>query len=355
MKTKLKPLLSSLAYVGSAIKTKTTLPILSHVKLEVDNGRLTLSGASLDVFMTSVIDCEGELAPCCIKHSALIAILSHALGEDVKMTLQGEDKLKIQVGKSITFLHVMSPEEFVPVPVEGKTVAVHSMILSDALRATHWAAADAKAGRPPMEYVTIDMTAKRLRCYAGNGYVMASFREQCICGDEVLMVHSDFCVTLANALMSKDAYLWASPRHIGVTTPAGMVVVKKSEHPRPAFEAVIKIVEKKAEGATLKLESLKQICSSVRALSDNPAEVPRIQIDIKNKLVSAVGKGNLGSQQDEFEWDGNYSATMILNANYIATALNHLKADKVTVHVTEAASVWNAGPLTLAISQLRTL
>ncbi len=50
-------LLKSLNHVHRVVERRNTIPILANLMIEVDNGRLTLTGSDLDVEITTTIAC----------------------------------------------------------------------------------------------------------------------------------------------------------------------------------------------------------------------------------------------------------------------------------------------------------
>ncbi len=353
MKIKTKPFLSSLDLVGRAIKDKTTLPILSHVWLGSDSSVLTLKGSSLEVFMQSRVDCDGELPPVCVKHAALVEIVRRAESDALDLSMTEGGMMLVKAGKSVFRLHTLPADGFPADPATGPSIAAPAKALSNGLRATAWAVISPKSGRPPLENVIVDLGAARLRCYAGNGYVLASYQEGCICTDQILTVPGVHALKMADALLCEGAFLWVTPSHVGVETKFSQLAIQRSEHPVPAFEQVISEMEKPGLNALLSLEKLKALCSKASLLSDNKAEIPRIKITISNGLVELVGSGNNGDLEDSFEWVGDCSTTIHLNADYLLSALRHLQGDNVTVQGGTRLSVWGDGSLTIGMAQLK--
>lgn len=351
MKVRVKPFWSALTYVGQAIKDSAPLPVLSHVRLVAEGGTLTMTATGLDIWIQNQVECDGDLEPICVQHSALSAILKLTTEELAEIELS-KDKLVVKLGKSVFRLNTLDAGEFPSDPKVGPSIAAPASALSAGLRAVAWAIAKPGQKRPALENVVLDLNAKRVRCFAGNGYSLASFREECICADEVLTVPGIHAIKIADTLMSEGAFLWASPNYIGVETKHSTIAVKRSEEKVPALDCIIEEMEKPVSNALLSLSDLKAACAKASLLDSTKDGIARIKICIAPGLVEFSGTGNIGDFQDSFEWTGDYSGTIKLNSEYLSSALRHFKAEQISVSIQPTVSVWSDGLLTVGIAQL---
>jgi len=338
--------------VGAAIKDKSPLPILTHCKLRTFGDLLEAEASSLDLFMQSRVECEGKLEPVCVKHAALLPIVAASTCEEVELEL-AKDKLIVKAGKSVFRLNTLDAAEFPPMPSHAVNFNVPQKSLSEALRATAWSVISSKANRPELENVILKLGDGLCRAFAGNGYSLAAYKEECQCQDLVLAVPGAHAVKLANALLCTGATFWVSENYCGVTTGFTHMAVKLTEQKIPAFDQVIKAMEKPAPNAMLKLEDLKAIASKTKLLSDNVAEIPIVKLTISKGKVEIEGAGNIGDFTDSFEWSGDHEASFRLNAGYLTATLKHLIGETVSVHATEFISVWSDGLRTIGLARIK--
>lgn len=75
MKIKRSDLLDCLRYVEPVLKTRTTLPVLSMVRMGATGGVLTVEAFSLEVYAKATVACDGDLPPCCVLSRKLTPLL----------------------------------------------------------------------------------------------------------------------------------------------------------------------------------------------------------------------------------------------------------------------------------------
>lgn len=101
--------------VRTVVASKSALPILSHMLLEAEEGRLRLAATDLKVSIECMVDCNvakaGALTVPCHRLGAVLGELPNA---DVKLELMQNNVVGLECGKIRTKLFSMSPEEFPP-------------------------------------------------------------------------------------------------------------------------------------------------------------------------------------------------------------------------------------------------
>lgn len=348
-----KSLIAALVSCGQAIKTRTTLPILTSVLLEQDGNNLRLRTTSLDVWSTQQVPSAGELDPCCVSHDTLLSILKLGSTEEVELLL--DSKLMVKLGKSVTRLPVQPANEFPAAPDMGKGLAVNAIDLADALEATAWAVCDAKANRPNMENVIIAMSANELLVLAGNGYVLARHQRATICSKAACNVPGAHCRALAQALRETGGVPMLSAKHLSAVHDSGSVSVLLSEQSKPAFEAVLAKMEEATQCVVLPVAPMLSACEQVIALCGD-AELPRLDIAIGNTVAGtnahmrSIGKS--GDYSDSFELKEPADGEIRIDAKNLKAILTRVSGDTVKVRLHDNGTLWEQGDLTMAASQL---
>ncbi len=109
-------LLDAVNKVKTVVSAKSALPILSHILLEAEKGRLRLSATDLKVSIECSVDCEVKKAgSLTVSSQRLASILSELPDADIALELGESNVIRLECGKIHTRLFSMSPEEFPPI------------------------------------------------------------------------------------------------------------------------------------------------------------------------------------------------------------------------------------------------
>lgn len=160
MKIKREDLQGVLRRVAPMVKGRTTMPILSCVKVWSLNGGLHATAMDGNVFVEASCNCQGELEPMCVAPNPLLALSGY--GPDTLDLSIEKGRLNVKCA-SMASLSVQDATQFPPWPTEGiKPLGVNTADLANAIDSVSWAA-DAS----PRSYaqlnkrtVWIDMTTK---------------------------------------------------------------------------------------------------------------------------------------------------------------------------------------------------
>ncbi|HEX2529205.1 MAG TPA: DNA polymerase III subunit beta [Geminicoccus sp.] len=109
------PLLKSLGHVQSVVERRTTIPILSNVRLEAQNGELLLTATDMDLTLVSREEAE-------ISESGTTTVAAHTLYEIVRRLAEGSiveleqqngtSDLQLRSGRSSFVLPALAADEF---------------------------------------------------------------------------------------------------------------------------------------------------------------------------------------------------------------------------------------------------
>lgn len=109
--------LGELLPMQGIVERKSTIPVLSHLLLRVERGRLALAATDLDVSLTSSCagDTEGEGA-IAVQARKFTEIIRALVGDEVVLALEDERTLKIAGGNSRFKIRGLLPEDFPTLP-----------------------------------------------------------------------------------------------------------------------------------------------------------------------------------------------------------------------------------------------
>jgi DNA polymerase-3 subunit beta len=116
-------LLAELVPMQGIVERRTTIPVLSHLLLTAKDGRLHVAATDLDVSLVSSTEAqvksEGALA---VQARKLLEIVRALVSDEVRLSLEGENSLRIQAGKSRFRIKGLPPADFPSLPqVEAKS------------------------------------------------------------------------------------------------------------------------------------------------------------------------------------------------------------------------------------------
>lgn len=110
-------LLAELTPMQGVVERKSTIPVLSHILLRAAGGKLRLAATDLDVSLTA--SCEADVqsdGAIAVQARKFTEIMRAASGNDVLLTLEDENRLRIEVGPSRFKINGLSAEDFPSLP-----------------------------------------------------------------------------------------------------------------------------------------------------------------------------------------------------------------------------------------------
>jgi len=166
-------LAKGLSIVGRATSPRSTLPILSHILISTDQGRLRLSATNLEIgincWIGAKVEEEGAIA---VPARTLIDLVSAFPPEKVEMEgVVRTMTLNLRCGRSEANIKGMDAVEFPPVPTPEGEGGVHlePEVLRTAIAQVAFAAATDDA-RPILTGVLLRLEGDRMTLAAADGY-----------------------------------------------------------------------------------------------------------------------------------------------------------------------------------------
>ncbi|NQW01872.1 MAG: DNA polymerase III subunit beta [Rhodospirillales bacterium] len=107
-------LLKSLGHVQSVVERRNTIPILSNVKIEAADGRLTLNATDMDLDMVDSVaaDVQSAGATTVSAHTLYDIVRKLPDGSQVQLAASGDGQLHLSAGRSRFTLSCLPTEEF---------------------------------------------------------------------------------------------------------------------------------------------------------------------------------------------------------------------------------------------------
>jgi hypothetical protein len=326
IKTKdLLPAVHSLLTIAGG---RTTIPILSHLRIEAKNGKLIIAASDIEQYCEWQIDCEGTLEPCCL-YARHFAPLVEAAGPEVKLE-RGTNVIAV-TGNGEANLPFMEAEEFVRRPEDKLTpVAVECVELADSIDTVAWVTALSDRGRLICEFAYIVIAPKKLSVRATNGRILSNVEKDLIGGDYKFACHQNFHRNIVQWLRFKDSQFMSSHRSVSVKSECGQWWGNLSEgvFELTGFNDII------AKGGATKIGgiSMKEIKPALELAAlfknpgNNPINVNPVTLEFAKDGLDIFLKGYHKRIEGKF-----VPYTCKADIGYMLNIINHLESDEIQI------------------------
>ena len=325
---------SGLASVSASIPSKTTLPVLSNILFQAENGSVWMSGTDLDVAVRIKVPAdvrqEGSLtAP----GKKLQDITKELPDQPVELATMGS-QLELKSGRGHFKLNSLPADEFPTLPEvdfdEGWRVTG-----TDVNRLIHHTsfAVSNEESRPILNGVLWELRDGAMRMVATNGHRLARMGVPAESGDTS---SADFIVPPSalqqvQRLFKKDEVLEVarSGNHLGFRAGAAEVYTRLIEGTYPNYDQVIPRDNDKV--ATVDKKELESAVRRMAVVASDQTHRIRLKFE-SGRLHLSVLTPDLGEGQDELEvgYEGE-EIEIGFNANYLLEVLRYMPTDEVDI------------------------
>lgn len=326
MKIETKLLKSALDNIRPIVGRRTTLPILSCVKLHTERNRLHITASNLDEYQIERLEADEEMEPCCVNYHQLCAAIGGEFS-DLKFS-KGVLTVKIGIGKSE--IKTLDAEEYPPLPKdELSKFSINCEELAEAVNATSWAAS-ADLTRYMLQSVHIQAGVKMLRVESTDSRNLALFEIPLISSPFEAVIPSSFAANFSSALLRSEAELSVGKNWVRISHEWGNYFCKQMDGKYPNTKAITDSVSKNLGVANV--SELKEIFDRCDQFSDKSktqfAAVSFLKTGIKAEFIG-VGAGLDYSTSGEFQ-----PHECQLNASGFRNCLRAIKSETVKIKAT---------------------
>ena len=212
---------------------RTSLPILSTVRIEADGKILRLTASNLDEFCEESIDCDGKIEATCVSLQQFACSLG---GDEVEIE-SGSNCLKISFSGGEVELAIHQPAEFPATPKLEKSQK-HGIACQEAAKAISsvvWSVCD-QPERYNITAAHIESSDKSLAAIGTDGRWMAVYETAAIGCSMSLNIPKDFCPRLSAALERDGAVLSSNENWARVDHNSGYYLCKQNEAQFPDWK-----------------------------------------------------------------------------------------------------------------------
>jgi DNA polymerase-3 subunit beta len=336
---------AALALVQGVAGRKNTMPILSHVLVDVDEERgLTLSSTDLDISVRTSIECETNAGgSACMPAKALAAMVREMSGPDVAIKQLPNKHVEVRSGKTKARLSALAADDFPTLPeVGGASLDIAGALLGDIIDRTLFAACE-DTTRHNMCGVHLEVgDGDEATFVATDGHRLSLLTRKI---DGISAALGGRTMTLPRRGLDQVARVLGTDGTVGITTDgvhltmragATLLTTRPIDGVYPDFRQV---VPKTHEGV-LRVRTADFV--------DSLKRVNVLALDRMSGVKLALGKGGavvscanleLGEVSDEVP--GEYAGPKLevgFNARYMIDALESLQAGMVELRLTNEVS-----------------
>lgn len=335
-------LLKPLAQVVNVVERRQTLPVLANLLVQVQDGRLSLTGTDLEVEMVARVAVEdaqdGETT---IPARKLFDIV-RALPDGSKVVVsQNGDKITVQAGRSRFTLASLSANDFPSIDEVEATerVTVPEASLKELIDRTAFAMAQQDV-RYYLNGLLFDLRDQVLRCVATDGHRLA-LCEAALDGSGAkrqIIVPRKGVQELQRLLEGgeRTLELELGRSHLRVKRDDVTFTSKLIDGKFPDYEAVIPIGADRI--VSVDREVLRAALQRAAILSNEKYRGVRVEVSPGQLKISAHNPEQEEAQED-VEADTKVDELAIgFNVNYLLDALTSLRDEHVVLQLRDANS-----------------
>ncbi len=325
-------LVKGLSAVSASIPAKTSLPVLSNVLLEADDGELWLTGTDLDLTVRIKVPAEVKESGTITAPGKKLQELARELPEHPVTISATGHQLEVQCGWSHFKLNGLPKEEFPSLPeVEFEDAwQITGKALAELVRRTTFAVSTEES-RPILNGVLWELKRENMVMVATNGHRLA--RVSVVAdppteASESLIV-SPAALQQAQGLFGESSELAVakSGNHLGFRSEDAEVYTRLIEGKYPNYEQVIPKDNDKV--ATIDQQMMVAAVRRMAVVASDPPHRTRLAFE-PNRLRLDVTTPDLGEAADEVEMDYDNAAEQIgFNANYLLEVVGNMPKGEV--------------------------
>ncbi|MGY0505828.1 DNA polymerase III subunit beta [Luteimonas sp. e5] len=335
-------LLKPLSQVVNVVERRQTLPVLANLLLQVEDGRISLTGTDLEVEMIARAEAaDTEAGETTIPARKFFDIV-RALPDGSKVSVsQGGDKITVQAGRSRFSLASLPANDFPSIDEVDATehVQVAESALKELIDRTAFAMAQQDV-RYYLNGLLFDLREGQLRCVATDGHRLALCEAELDQGGQKrqIIVPRKGVQELQRLLEGGERVLdlELGRSHIRVKRDDVTFTSKLIDGRFPDYEAVIPIGADKQ--VSVDREALRAALQRAAILSNEKYRGVRIEVQ-PDLLRIQSHNPEQEEAQEELEAQTPVSDLAIgFNVNYLLEALAALRDERVVLSMRDANS-----------------
>ena len=335
-------ILEALQKVQSIVGQRTTLPILSNVLLEVDNGTLTLSTTDMEVSVRTSLEASVyESGSTTLPARRFFSICRELPSHQIDITVDKNDVAEISSGASNFKLEGLSKGDFPPMPKfeESFSYELKQDILKDILQKTSYAASTDES-RTILNGSLMAFRDNKLTVVSTDGRRLALVEQEMDVPEEAeldIVVPTKTINELIKTLGDEgEASIKTSATQVAFEFGSIFIISKLIDGTYPNYRQVIP--SQCEERIAIDRETLLSAVRRVSLMLDDQAASVKVQIT-ENRIELLTSSPEVGEARESVpvKYYGK-DITIAFNPAFMMAPLKHLDSDEIFLELSDELS-----------------
>jgi DNA polymerase-3 subunit beta len=335
-------LLTGLQTVQNVVSTRTTLPILSNVLLQAEEGQLRLTTTDLDVGVSGKVDAQVEKPGATTLPARRLATIVRELPtSEIQIEIDAKNVASIRCGQSFFKIMGLPEEEFPPLPKfeDAKVFTLGQKELRDALKKTAYAISTDET-RYVLNGILFSFKENKLTMVATDGRRLAlvDLELEFPRSQEADVIVPSKCVTELARLVGDDGEvkMTVGENQVAFEANGTLLVSKLIEGNYPNYRQVIPGEAK--ERVTLERELFHNAVHRVSLLSSEKSNSVKLVFS-KNNIEIASNTPDVGEARESLAvaYKGR-DFSIAFNPEFLMAPLRNLSNEEIYLDLIDEMS-----------------
>jgi DNA polymerase-3 subunit beta len=335
-------ILEALQKVQSIVGQRTTLPILSNVLLEADNGKLTLTTTDMEVSVRTSLDADiSEAGSTTLPARRFFSICRELPNHQVDIKVSATDVAEIASGAANFKLEGLSKTDFPPMPTfeESFSYQLKQATLKDILQKTSYAASTDES-RAILNGSLMAFRDNKLTVVSTDGRRLALVEQEIDIPEEAeldIVVPTKTINELIKTLNDEgEASIKTSATQVAFEFGNIFIISKLIDGTYPNYRQVIP--SQCEERIAIDRETLQSAVRRVSLMLDDQAASVKVQIT-ENRIELLTSSPEVGEARESIpvKYAGK-DITIAFNPAFMMAPLKHLDSDEVFLELSDELS-----------------
>lgn len=335
-------LVEGIQVVQNAVSQKSSLPILSNVLLETENGELKLTATDLDIGISSAIPAtviqEGAITVPAKKFFDIIRALPE--GSEVELSIKKSNSLNIKSGKANFKIVGLPKEEFPQLPIfkDKDSITLNQKTLKEMMNLTDFAISKDDT-RYVLNGILLSVKGDNLEMVSTDGRRLAAASKKLAkktLVDRAVIVPTKTAQEVKRMLLDEgEVKIHFSDNQVLFTFPKSFVLSRLIEGEYPNYKKVI------PDKSPKELKVLREdfLSATKRASIFTDQDSMAIKLNIKKKKMTISKNTAFGEAKEEIDIDytGDDDIEIGFNPKYLIDVLKSLEDQEIIFEVNDSS------------------
>ncbi|MGA8534022.1 MAG: DNA polymerase III subunit beta [Candidatus Tumulicola sp.] len=333
-----KDIATAVGAASKVVNAHTTVPILSNVLLQADDGRIAVRATDLELTLEHAFPAEiGEGGSLTVPAKLFSSYLGNLPSGTLELT-GTPTRVSVKCERSNYDFHALPPDEYPPLPAatRGSQFTVSAKKFRDGIDGTIFAASNEEARGAVLMGTLLEIEGDAVTMVATDGYRLAKFVStlvEGIGGSEKYIVPSRALAEVSRNLGGAESIavsaLGAQSNQLQITAGDVSITVRLVDGQYPNYQQVIPAKFDR----TMTVSTASLIGSLRRAELVAGDRASMVKLAIANQTLVVTANSDIsGTAYEELEIEQTgEDLTIAFNARYLVEILNHVKSDKTVV------------------------